>query len=85
MMGPAIEGITCRELVELVSAYLEGSLSAGDRKRFEDHLGICEACATFVEQERMTIAAAGAIGEEDLDPAAREAMLRTFRDWKRER
>ncbi len=84
-MNVEVEDITCREVVELVTDYLEGALSEADRARFDGHLAICEPCVAYVEQIRLTIAASGAISDEQLDPEAREELLAAFRDWKRER
>jgi anti-sigma factor RsiW len=74
--------MTCVELVELVTDYLEGMLSARDRARFEQHLGVCPHCTVYVEQFRETIRLTGTLREEDLAPAAREALLAEFRNWK---
>ncbi len=82
-MNVELNDITCRELVELVTDYVEGALAPADRARFEEHLEICDACVAYVEQIRMTIAAAGAISDEQLDPEAREELLAVFRDWNR--
>lgn len=73
----------CREIVEVVTDYLEGRLSAEDRARFEQHLSICDGCSTYLEQIRQTIRAAGALREESLDPRQREDLLRLFRNWKK--
>ncbi|MFN8162064.1 MAG: anti-sigma factor [Solirubrobacterales bacterium] len=78
-----LDDITCRELVELVTDYVEGALGPADRKRFEDHLEICEACVDYVEQIRMTIAASGEVSEGTLDSQLRDELLGVFRDWKR--
>jgi anti-sigma factor RsiW len=55
----------CRELVELVTDYLEGRLSPADRARFEANIDDCEYCETYLEQIRETIralrAAAGGV------------------------
>lgn len=77
--------LICQELVELVTAYLDGGLSRRDRKRFEAHIGACPHCTAYLEQFRQTIAATGSLTEEQIDPAAREELLDAFRDWKRER
>jgi anti-sigma factor RsiW len=77
--------LSCQELVELVTAYLDGGLSRRDRKRFETHIGICTHCTAYLEQFRQTIAATGSLTEEQIDPAARAELLDAFRDWKRER
>jgi anti-sigma factor RsiW len=50
-----LEEMTCQELVELVTYYLEGSLSGGDRVRFERHMAACAHCVVYLEQMRITI------------------------------
>lgn len=42
--------VTCREVVELVTDYLERALSAADHDRVDRHLEDCAECAVFVEQ-----------------------------------
>jgi anti-sigma factor RsiW len=74
--------LTCRELVELVTDYVEGRLSPGDRARFEAHLAECEACETYLAQMRQTIRALGRLPAESLGPQATETLLDAFRDWK---
>ena len=83
-MSPGADDITCRELVELVGEFLDDALPDRERARFEAHLGECEACRTYLEQIRQTIGAAGRLSEEQLQQPAREALLGTFRAWKRE-
>jgi anti-sigma factor RsiW len=73
----------CRELVELVTDYLENRLSPMDRARFEAHLAECEACRMYLEQFRQTIRALGRLPEESLSPGARDALLTAFRGWSR--
>jgi anti-sigma factor RsiW len=73
----------CRELVELVTDYLEDRLSPIDRARFEAHLAECEPCRTYLEQFRQTIRVLGRLPEESLSPEAREALLTAFRGWSR--
>ncbi|MGN6358798.1 MAG: anti-sigma factor family protein, partial [Thermomicrobiales bacterium] len=51
----AANELSCQELVELVTDYLEGALSAEDRARFEAHLATCRGCTAYVEQMRLTI------------------------------
>ncbi len=77
------EELTCKELVELVTEYLEGTLPAHERARFEEHLEDCPGCATYVEQMRQTIRLLGTLSENGLDPRARDELLQVFRDWKR--
>jgi anti-sigma factor RsiW len=82
-MTPLVPDLACRELVELVTDYLEGRLAADDRARFELHLTYCEPCRTYLEQMRQVLAAAGELREESLEPDARDALLRAFRGWRR--
>jgi anti-sigma factor RsiW len=72
----------CQELVELVTAYFDGSLSRRDRRRFRAHISECDHCTAYVEQMRLLIEATGQLREEDIDPAAREDLLAAFRGWK---
>ncbi len=73
--------LTCKELVELVTDYLENTLAPSERERFELHLNTCPGCATYLEQMRATIAAVGSLAPETLAPDSRDALLQAFRDW----
>jgi anti-sigma factor RsiW len=77
--------LTCRELVRLVTDYLEGVLSENDRHRFDAHLASCDGCTTYVAQVRDTIRITGTLTEESLAPEARDELLTAFRTWKHER
>jgi anti-sigma factor RsiW len=81
-MSIGLAHLNCRELVELVTAYLEGDLSIGERKRFDAHLSGCEGCTMYVEQMRRTIELTGTLSVDDVSQEAQEALLRAFRDWK---
>jgi anti-sigma factor RsiW len=74
--------MACRELVELVTDYLEDRLSLLDRARFEAHIAECEYCATYLEQMRLTIRTLGRIPEESLSADTRSALLTAFRSWR---
>jgi len=77
------EDLSCRELVELVTDYLEGALSPEDRARFDEHLRVCDGCSAYLEQFRETIRLTGTLREDSIEPAARDALLEQFKDWKR--
>ncbi len=77
--------LTCQELVELITDYLEGHLPAPERARFEAHLADCPDCPVYLEQMRQTIRLLGRLPTERIPPAAREELLRAFREWKRGR
>jgi len=72
----------CQELVEVVTDYLDGALSAPDRARFEAHLADCDACRDYVDQFRETISLVGRVEPEQLSPQAREQLLDAFRGWR---
>ena len=76
------DGITCAELVELVTDYLEGALSPELSTRFEEHLVLCDGCAVHVAQMQETIRMAGALREEHLRPDVAERLLEAFRGWR---
>ncbi|MCW2985055.1 MAG: anti-sigma factor [Conexibacter sp.] len=75
-------GLACRELVELVTEYLEDGLGAADRARFEAHIAACEHCSAYLEQMRLTLTVVGHIEPEALDPHVEQELLDAFRDWK---
>jgi anti-sigma factor RsiW len=77
------EVLTCRELVELVTEYLEDRLSAEDRTRFEAHLAACDACRMYLDQFRHPIRALGRLPAESLSDDARHALMTAFRGWTR--
>ena len=77
-----IEDLTCQELVELVTNYIEGALPPNERARFESHLAICPGCVTYLEQMRQTISLLGTLTETTMSPQARDNLLAAFRRWK---
>jgi anti-sigma factor RsiW len=76
--------MSCRELVELVTDYLEDQMPPEQRRTFEEHLAICPGCVNYVEQMRKTVATVGVLREDSIPPEARESLLSAFRDWKRQ-
>jgi anti-sigma factor RsiW len=82
-MTSDLDELTCRELVELVTDYLEGALPTTERLRIEEHLAVCEGCARYIDQMRRTIALTEALRPERLDPHARDTLMRAFRSWTR--
>jgi predicted anti-sigma-YlaC factor YlaD len=77
-------GLTCREIVELVTDYLEGGLSPKVRARVEQHLSGCDGCSNYLDQMRTTIRLTGTLREESLTTQQREDLTHLFRDWKKD-
>lgn len=75
--------LTCQELVELVTDYLEGALPAHERVRFDEHLANCRHCRVYLDQMQRTIRAVGRLTVETIPDEARDALLARFREWKR--
>ena len=76
--------LTCAEVVELVTEYLEHRLPPMDVERFEEHLVFCDGCENFLEQMRTTVDVTGRLREEDLSPAVQEMLLAAFRSWRQQ-
>jgi hypothetical protein len=77
------EDISCQELVELVTDYLEGGMPEELRVRFERHVESCPGCGTYLDQMHATIRLTGALAPESLTPEAERALLDAFRGWLR--
>ncbi len=73
---------TCQDLVELVTDYLEDTLSPEQRVAFELHIADCPHCKEYLDQIHRTIVLTGSIREEDLSVAALDSLLDAFREWK---
>ena len=79
--GGRSRGLTCIELVELVTDYLEGNLDAYERARVERHLAGCDACTAYIDQMRVTIAVVGRVDVDDIPDAMKAELMHAFRDW----
>ena len=77
-----VEQLSCRELVELVTDYLEGALSPVDTARFDDHIGRCGACSIYLAQMRQTIEVLGHLPADVLTPEAERDLLEAFSGWR---
>ena len=76
--------LTCQEVVEIVTDYLEGAMSTEDRARFDGHLAGCDGCTNYVQQMRDTIRLTGMLTEEQVPDEQKERLREAFRTWKTE-
>jgi anti-sigma factor RsiW len=76
--------MTCAELVELVTAFLDGALDPETEQRFVEHLALCDGCETYLAQMRRTIAEVGAVEPESLSDETRDRLLQAFRTFPRD-
>jgi anti-sigma factor RsiW len=75
-------GLSCIEVVEIVTDYLEGAMSAAERLRFEQHLSTCDGCTNYLRQMRETIRLTGMLTEDQIPDEQKRKLLAAFRDWK---
>jgi anti-sigma factor RsiW len=78
------EHLSCQEVVELITDYLEGALPPDTASRFEEHLNFCDGCEVYLDEMRATIATIGRadVAEEAMPPETRESLLTAFRHWR---
>jgi anti-sigma factor RsiW len=76
--------LECQQAVELVTDYLEGSLSRRERRRLEAHLRACPNCSAYLEQIQAVIGLSGSVDPEDLNERASSDLIDLYRRWKEE-
>ena len=76
------EALSCQELVELVTDYLEGALPPDDHVRFEQHAGTCRGCGVYLDQMRETIRLVGRREPADVSADAERELREAFRSWR---
>jgi anti-sigma factor RsiW len=81
-MTVEVEQLSCQELVELVTDYLEGALPPEVHARFEEHVGRCQGCGAYLEQIRQTVELLGELSVDSLSPEAERGLLEAFRGWR---
>lgn len=74
--------LTCKQLVETITDYLEGKLSPAERAQFEQHLATCQGCTNYLAQMQKTLTLAGSLSAESLPPDSKQALLTLFKGWK---
>ena len=74
--------MTCRQVVELMTDYLEGALSATDRARFEEHIAGCDGCRAYLAQLATTSRVLRTLADEPIPPELEADLVKTFQNWK---
>ena len=74
--------MTCQELVELITSYLDEALPADIRQRFERHLAVCPGCGIYLAQMRMTLRLLGTLSTETIPETTQQELLAAFRDLR---
>ena len=81
-MTTSASDLTCKEVVELVTDYLEDTLAASTRRRFDDHLATCPYCQLYLEQMRQTIRTMGQLPNEAISQGKLDVLVQHFRRWR---
>lgn len=74
--------LTCQQLTELVTDYVEGQLSLPDRVRFNLHIAMCRHCRAYVRDRKLAIKTLGSLPVEPIPDEVKEDLMARFRDWK---
>ena len=75
---------SCREIAELITDYLEGSLTLTQRLRLQMHMGLCFACRNYLRQMKYTVAILRKLPSEPVPAQVKEELMKRFRTWKQE-
>ncbi|MBP9088309.1 MAG: zf-HC2 domain-containing protein [Kofleriaceae bacterium] len=78
--------LTCQQITEVVTDYLEGKMGLMDRVRFQMHLGMCKHCRAYLDQMKQTIMMVAVEGQQAAAPMPQDvhdALMQRFRDWKK--
>lgn len=77
------DALTCKEVVELVTAYLENVLLPGLRQQLEEHVADCPGCTNYIEQVRLTVGMLHQLAQEPALPETKQELLKVFWSWKK--
>lgn len=73
--------LSCRDFVEMVTDYLEESLTFDRWIRFQLHLGVCRGCRTYLKQMKETVRRLGDLQRDPPPEAVRQELQRRFQAW----
>jgi predicted anti-sigma-YlaC factor YlaD len=74
--------MACKELVEVVTDYLEDAIAPDERRRFEEHLRECPYCIEYLDQMRELAGGLGGLRDETIAPERRAAVVAAFRELR---
>jgi anti-sigma factor RsiW len=58
--------LTCQEVLDFLSDYVEGRLPAAEHARLEEHLAVCPQCVDYLKSFEATLAACRSLRKSDL-------------------
>lgn len=82
-MGTSMEEhLSCQEVVELVTEYLENALLPEMRKQLEEHVAGCPGCEHYFKQVQITVSMLRRLSQETTSPATRQELMKIFQQWR---
>ena len=81
-MASSHDHITCQELVEQVTDYLDGALSVEETELLEQHVNFCEGCDWYLDEIRRTIATGSRLREVHVPDKVLDPLLEAFKEQK---
>ena len=76
--------LSCQEMTEIMTDYLEGRMRFGTRMRFHMHLGMCRHCRRYLRQMRHTIRLSASLPREPAPDEVRDELMRRFKNWRKD-
>ena len=73
--------LTCMDITELITNYLEGRLSLMDRIRFRMHIMMCRHCREYLNQMKITIRTVGKLPDEPIPADVHDDLMKCFKNW----
>jgi len=75
--------LSCKELVDIVTDYIEGHLTPADSATFRTHIADCPGCSTYLDQMRLTMRALGRVPSPPIPQEMKTRLMAAFRDRQR--
>jgi anti-sigma factor RsiW len=68
--------LTCQEVLDYLTEYLDGQLPAGEHARLDEHLAVCPECVAYLRNFQVTLRIARHACEDDprLSPIPEELV-----------
>jgi predicted anti-sigma-YlaC factor YlaD len=66
--------LVCKEVVELITDYLEGVLLSERCAQLEEHVAGCSGCRNYLEQVQLTIGMLHTLAQESVFPVTKEEL-----------
>ncbi|MCA9296711.1 MAG: zf-HC2 domain-containing protein [Phycisphaerales bacterium] len=78
-----MHGLSCREFVDFLEAYRDGTLEPAVAERFRMHMDACPPCVTFLEAYNSTVDMTRSLccdEDEIIPPDVPEGLIRSILD-----